>query len=94
MAEQIEVGVSLSDAMLNSKYLPNVLKEMTGVGEKSGELIKTLKTISDYYANESDYAVKSALDKLEPTMLILLAIFAGYIVISIYLPMFSMYSMM
>ncbi len=94
MAEQIEVGVSLSDAMASSKYLPNVLKEMTGVGEQSGELIKTLKTISDYYANESDYAVKAALDKLEPTMLIILAIFAGYIVISIYLPMFSMYSMM
>lgn len=94
MAEQIEVGVSLSDAMSSSKYLPNVLKEMTGVGEQSGELIKTLKTISDYYANESDYAVKAALDKLEPTMLIILAIFAGYIVISIYLPMFSMYSMM
>ncbi len=94
MAEQIEVGVSLSDAMGKSKYLPQVLKEMTGVGEQSGELIKTLKTISDYYANESDYAVKAALDKLEPTMLILLAIFAGYIVISIYLPMFSMYSMM
>ena len=94
MAEQIEVGVSLSDAMASSKYLPYVLKEMTGVGEQSGELIKTLKTISDYYANESDYAVKAALDKLEPTMLIILAIFAGYIVISIYLPMFSMYSMM
>ena len=94
MAEKVETGTSLSEAMQQSKYLPTTLKEMTGVGEKSGELIKTLKTIGDYYANESDYAMKSALDKLEPTLLILLAIFAGYIVISIYLPMFTMYSIL
>ena len=94
MAEKIETGTTLSEAMSSSKYLPTVLKEMTGVGEKSGELVKTLSTISDYYANESDVAVKAALSKLEPVMLILLAVFAGYIVVSIYMPMFTMYSMM
>lgn len=94
MAEKVETGTSLSEAMNKSEYLPTTLKEMTGVGEKSGELVKTLKTIGDYYANESDYAIKAALDRLEPTLLILLAIFAGYIVISIYLPMFTMYSIL
>ncbi len=94
MAEKVETGTSLSEAINKSEYLPTTLKEMTGVGEKSGELVKTLKTIGDYYANEADYAIKSALDKLEPTLLILLAIFAGYIVISIYLPMFTMYSIL
>ncbi len=94
MAEKVETGTSLSEAMEKSEYLPATLKEMTGVGEKSGELVKTLKTIGDYYANESDYAIKAALDRLEPTLLILLAIFAGYIVISIYLPMFTMYSIL
>ncbi len=94
MAEKVETGTSLSEAMKKSEYLPATLKEMTGVGEKSGELVKTLKTIGDYYANESDYAIKAALDRLEPTLLILLAIFAGYIVISIYLPMFTMYSIL
>ncbi len=94
MAEKVETGTSLNEAMNKSEYLPTTLKEMTGVGEKSGELVKTLKTIGDYYANESDYAIKAALDRLEPTLLILLAIFAGYIVISIYLPMFTMYSIL
>lgn len=94
MAEKIDTGSSLSDTMSNSKYLPITLKEMTGIGEKSGELVSTLKTIGDYYTNETDYATKAALVKLEPTMLVILAIFAGYIVIAIYLPMFTMYSMM
>ena len=94
MAEKIDTGSSLTDTMSNSKYLPITLKEMTGIGEKSGELVSTLKTIGDYYTNETDYATKTALAKLEPTMLIILAIFAGYIVMAIYLPMFTMYSMM
>lgn len=94
MAEKIDTGSSLSETMSNSKYLPLTLKEMCGIGEKSGELVSTLKTIGDYYTNETDYATKSALAKLEPTMLIILAIFAGYIVMAIYLPMFTMYSMM
>ena len=94
MAEKIETGVSLSEAMEKSEYLPQVLKEMSGVGEKSGELIETLRTIGDYYTNEADFAIKSALDKLEPTMLVILAAFAGYIVIAIYLPMFTMYSLL
>ena len=94
MAEKIDTGSSLSETMSNSKYLPLTLKEMCGIGEKSGELVSTLKTIGDYYTNEADYATKAALAKLEPTMLIILAIFAGYIVMAIYLPMFTMYSMM
>ncbi len=94
MAEKIETGRSLGEIMNNSQYLPEVLKEMSGVGEKSGELIETLKTIGDYYSNEADFEMKSALSKLEPTMLVLLALFAGFIVIAIYLPMFTMYSLL
>ena len=93
MAEKVETGASLSETMNKSKYFPQVLKEMTGVGEKSGELIETLRTIGDFYSNEADFAMKAALDKLEPVMLVLLAVFAGFIVIAIYLPMFTMYSL-
>lgn len=93
MAEKVETGTSLTTLMSNSKYLPTTLKEMTGIGEKTGELDETLKTIGEYYQNEADYATKSALVKLEPAILVVLAIFAGFIVIAIYLPMFTMYNM-
>lgn len=93
MAEKVETGTSLSNLMSNSKYLPTTLREMTGIGEKTGELDKTLKTIGDYYMNEADYATKAALGKLEPVLMVILAAFAGFIVIAIYLPMFTMYNM-
>ena len=94
MVEKVATGQELGNIMRQNQYFPQVLKEMTAVGEKTGELEKTLETIADYYTNEYDYAVSQAIAKLEPTMMIFLAIFAGFIVIALYLPMFTMYDMM
>ncbi len=51
-----------------------------------------LYTIAEFYDAELDEATKSALAKLEPAMLIFIAIFAGYIVLAIYTGLFSMYN--
>ena len=67
---------------------------MTGVGEKTGELEKTLETVGEYYTKETDYATQKMIAKLEPTLLIFMAIIAGFIVIAVYLPMFTMYNYM
>ena len=67
---------------------------MCSIGEESGELDQTLETISEYFTNEADHATAKAISKLEPAILVILAIFAGFIVISIYLPMFRMYNLM
>lgn len=94
MAEQVETGHTLGEVMKESKYFPQVLDEMTAVGEDTGELGKTLTTIGDYYTNEYNYAVQKAISKIEPAMLIIMAFIAGFIVISLYLPMFTMYNYM
>lgn len=94
MSEKIETGSALSDVIKKSEYLPDVLKEMTGVGERTGELEQTLATVGAYYTQETDYATQKMISRLEPTMLIVIAIIAGFIVISIYLPMFTMYNFM
>ena len=94
MAEQVETGHTLGEVIKESKYFPQVLDEMTAVGEDTGELGKTLTTIGDYYTNEYNYAVQKAISKIEPTMLIIMAFIAGFIVISLYLPMFTMYNYM
>ena len=94
MAEQVVIGNELGKIMQMNKHFPQVLKEMTAVGEKTGELEATLETVSDYYTTEYDYEVSKLIGKLEPTMMIFLAIFAGFIVIALYLPMFSMYDLM
>lgn len=94
MVELIRTGHTLGEVMKTKGYFPDVLNEMTSVGEETGELSKTLKVIGDYYSNEYDYATKQALARLEPALLVFLALFAGYIVISLYLPMFTMYNNM
>ena len=68
--------------------------DMCSVGEETGELEENLENIADYYANEADYRVQKLLAMLGPTLLVCLAIFAGIIVVSIYLPIFTMYDLM
>jgi len=94
MVEKVEEGRMLGACMKETDIFPDNLIEMCTIGEESGELEDTLNTIADYYHNEADNATATILSMLEPVMLIFLAIFAGFIVISIYLPMFTMYNYM
>lgn len=93
MQGMIEEGHSLGECLMKTKYFPEQLKQMTSIGEETGELDATLETIGEFYNNEADHLTTQALNKLEPTMLVILALFAGFIVISIYLPMFTMYNL-
>lgn len=91
MSGKIEEGKMLGDCMRDSKYFPKTLVEMTAIGESTGELEDTLKTVGDYFDNEAQHETAKAINKLEPGIMILMAIFAGFIVLAVYLPMFQMY---
>ena len=84
------MGASLRDAAV----MPDILVDMVGVGEETGEMEQTLRTIGSYYDTELDMAIASALAKLEPAMLVGLAVIAGFIVIAMYMAMFQMYNVM
>jgi type IV pilus assembly protein PilC len=92
--ERLEEGHSLGDSLKDCDSFPQNLLEMCAIGEESGDLDQTLQVIGDFYANETDNATKQALAKLDPIILIVLAVFTGFIVISIYLPMFTIYNYM
>ena len=94
MTGQIEEGRTLGDVMRDSGCMPDILTDMTAVGEESGELSQTLSTIAEYYDAELATAISEALAKLEPAILVVIAAFAGYVVIAIYIAMFSMYGAM
>ncbi len=94
MIPKIEEGRSLGECMRACEYFPDNLKEMVAIGEESGSLDETLNTIADYYYNEQDHATQQAVSKMEPTIMVFLAGFAGFIVLAIYLPMFTMYNLM
>ncbi|MBQ9327989.1 MAG: type II secretion system F family protein [Solobacterium sp.] len=93
LSDKVQTGVKLGDAMRAAEVYPQTLTEMTAIGENTGELEKTLKTVGDYYSNEANYAMTQAISKLEPTLLVFLAAFAGFIVLAIYMPMFTMYNL-
>ena len=87
-------GKTLGECIKRCKHLPNTLKEMCSIGEETGELAHTLLTIGDFYDNEASHAMTQAMKKIEPTILIFLAIFSGFIVLAIYMPVFTMYNYM
>lgn len=90
----LEAGHGLGDSLRESQILPNILTDMVAVGEDTGELENTLDTVALYYDSELDMAITSAMNKLEPTVLVFLAIIAGFIVLAVYIAMFEMYNAM
>lgn len=94
MTSRLEEGRSLGDCMREANCLPDILVDMTAVGEETGELEGTLHTVSGYYESELDMAVQDVLKKLEPTLLVFMAGIAGYIVLAVYIAMFQMYAVM
>ena len=91
---KLEEGHTLGKSLRDAACLPDILVDMTAVGEESGELTQTLGMTADYYDNELEQATQAALAKLEPGILVFLAAFAGFIVIAIYMAMFGMYAAM
>ncbi|ETP71471.1 type II secretory pathway, component PulF [Lachnospiraceae bacterium JC7] len=93
MIGRIEEGKQIGECIKECSYFPDSLKDMCSVGEETGELDKTLETIGDYFAGETERLIHQAITMLEPTLLVVMAIFAGFLVVSVYLPMFTMYDL-
>ena len=89
--QSLVVGHTMSRALKKCPYLPSLLVEMTAVGEQTGKLEETLDVVSEYYTKEVDTAVKRALGILEPCITIFLALIVVFILLSVYMPIFTMY---
>ena len=94
ISARLEEGHTLGASLREANCLPEILVDMTAVGEESGELEQTLSMTAAYYDAELEQATADALAKLEPAILVFLAAFAGFIVIAIYMAMFGMYAAM
>ena len=94
MVSRIEEGRTVVDSMRETGIMPDILTDMVGVGEETGEMKHTLDVTAEYYDNELEQAVQRAISMLEPALLIFIAFVAGFIVIAIYMAMFSMYGSM
>jgi type IV pilus assembly protein PilC len=86
----IEEGRTIVDPLRECGVFPNMVTQMIGVGEATGAMDAMLQKIADFYEDEVDAATKDMLAMLEPAIIGMLGITIGGIVISLYLPLFSM----
>ena len=87
----VESGRSLGECIRECRDLPPMLVQMTAMGEATGSLESTLEIQAEYYDNEVDTLSARALALLEPIIICIMAVFVVIILLSIYLPMFTMY---
>lgn len=88
----VEAGRGLGDSMAGARELPQMLIQMTAVGESAGALESTLNVLAEYYDNEVDVRTERALALLEPIIICCLAVFVVLILFAVYLPLFSLYN--
>lgn len=86
----LEEGKSLTEPLKDSNVFPGMVTQMIAVGEQTGAMDAMLQKIADFYEEEVDAAVKDLLTALEPVMIVFLGVVVGGVVISMYLPLFSL----
>jgi len=86
----LEEGKSLTEPLRDSEVFPGMVTQMIAVGEQTGAMDAMLQKIADFYEEEVDAAVKDLLTALEPIMIVFLGVVVGGVVISMYLPLFTL----
>jgi type IV pilus assembly protein PilC len=86
----IETGRTIVDPLRETGVFPNLVVQMIGVGEQTGSLDAMLNKIADFYEEEVDVAVGDLLTAMEPLIILFLGVVVGGVVISMYLPLFSL----
>jgi type IV pilus assembly protein PilC len=86
----IEAGRTIVDPLRETGVFPNLVVQMIGVGEQTGNLDAMLQKIADFYEDEVDVAVSDLLTAMEPLIILFLGVVVGGVVISMYLPLFSL----
>ena len=92
VAENVEKGVTIGDAMNNNPLFPSILVEMVKVGEQTGKLDESLMRVADYFEQEDEQIVHTLTSSMEPFIMIVLAVGVGFLVISIITPIYNLLS--
>ena len=88
-AELVREGQSLHAALASSGIMPDLGNEMIEVGEASGALSPMLGSVAEFYEEETNQRLATMIAVVEPAILVFMAIVIGFILISLYLPIFS-----
>ena len=86
----VSTGTSLSGAMVATDVFPNMVLQMTQIGEESGSLDAMLNKVADFYEREVDDAVSALSSLMEPLLMVFLGVIVGGLVVAMYLPIFKL----
>ncbi|MDX6732643.1 MAG: type pilus assembly protein PilC [Baekduia sp.] len=89
--DSVRQGGTISDPLKAASVFPGMVSHMVGVGEETGALDTMLSKIADFYEDQVNAAVKQLASILEPVMIVLVGGMVGFIVISMYMPLFKVY---
>jgi type IV pilus assembly protein PilC len=88
----VKGGGTISQPMRNAPVaFPSMVAQMVAVGEETGALETMLSKVADFYEDEVAASVKALTSILEPLMIVVVGAIVGFIVISMYMPMFKVY---
>jgi type IV pilus assembly protein PilC len=88
--ERVHEGVPISEPLEDDPIFPPMVSQMVRIGEETGELDKMLSKVADFYEDEVDASIQSLTSIIEPILMIGVGAMVGTIVISMYLPMFKL----
>jgi type IV pilus assembly protein PilC len=91
VTESVKAGGTIAQPLMDSPVFPSMVGHMVKVGEETGALTTMLTKIGDFYEDQVSAAVKALTSILEPVMIVLVGGIVGFIVIAMYLPLFSVY---
>ena len=91
VVESVKSGGTIAGPLKESPVFPSMVGHMVGVGEETGALDAMLSKIADFYEDQVAAAVKSLTAIIEPIMIVVVGAIVGFIVIAMYMPMFSLY---
>jgi type IV pilus assembly protein PilC len=88
--EDVAVGYQLNVAMRQVNLFPNMVIQMTAIGEEAGALDTMLTKVAEFYEREVNNAVDALSSLLEPFIMVFIGIIVGSMVIAMYLPIFKL----
>ncbi len=89
-AERVREGQGLAKSLETQKLFPDLAVEMLEVGESTGALPAMLGSVAEFYEEDVQTALGAAMALIEPLILVIMAVFVGGILISLYLPIFTL----
>ncbi|MSO94293.1 MAG: type II secretion system F family protein [Thermoleophilia bacterium] len=87
---RVEEGTAIATPLIESDIFPPMIAQMVKIGEETGELEKMLSKVADFYEDEVDASVQALTSIIEPMMMIGVGAMVGVIIVSMYLPMFKL----